>query len=155
MPLFKVKILSKRIQLRRGSFPDFIEALSMGTADSAVGTEVTAAHMKSPCRSCWVMTNTGLLLSAFRSEYGKGIPTRSPGLQFVPDIIFFVFPNPFHSRLLCFFQIFNTNILVSTNSFNELEYLSCERLRKILCYFTNFIWHVHTTPFNDLKHLGF
>jgi hypothetical protein len=121
----------------------------MGTADSAVCTEVTAAHIKSPCLSCWVMTNTGRRFSAFRSDYGKGIPTRSPGLQLIPYIIFCVFPNPFHRRLLSFFKIFNIKSLVNAYSFDELQYLSCQWLRKIPCFFTNFVGYAHTKPFKD------
>ncbi len=153
--LLKVKSLSQRIQLCRGKCPVFMEVLSMKTAHSAVGTEVAAAHIKSPCRSCWVMTNTGRLFSAFRFEYGNGIPTRSPGLQLIPDIIFFVFPNPFHHRLLSFLKRFDAGIPVGTDSFDELEYLSCQRLWKISCLFTNFICHVHTSPFKGLLYFKF
>ena len=123
----------------------------MKTAHCAVGTEVAAAHIKSPCRSCWVMTNTGRLFSAFKFENGNGIPTRSPGLKLIPDIIFFIFPNLLHHRLLSFFKRFNTGIPVGTDLFNELEYLSCQRLWKISCFFTNYICDVHTSPFR----LGF
>src|SRR5690349_5046524 len=105
-----------------------------------------ASPMKSACRSGGVSTNTGLFFADWRSEKGKGIRTRSPGLHAIPDLVLFIIPYVAHCRLLRVPQLFCEPVaeaVLDFDVFDEIQNFPRQGVREFLNFLENLFSRRH------------
>jgi len=112
-------------------------------------TEVMASPMKSACRSEAVSTSTGRFFAHWRSEKGKGIRTRSPGLHAIPDLVVFVIPYVVHRGILRLLQLFCdpvTEAVLDFDVFDEIQNFPRQGVWKFLDFLENLFSRRHIPP---------